>query len=62
MWMTYLATSDADVTAAKIKGACGQLVMEAMDVMDVGRMAVAVDPACAVLASGRPARFPGRKS
>src|SRR5438132_3145394 len=48
MWVTYLATSDADATAAKIKGAGGQLVMEPMDVMDVGRMAVAVDPAGAV--------------
>jgi predicted enzyme related to lactoylglutathione lyase len=48
MWTTYLATADADATAAKIKGAGGQLVMEPMDVMDAGRMAVAVDPAGAV--------------
>ena len=48
MWMTYLATADADATAAKIKGGGGQLVMEPMDVMDAGRMAVAVDPAGAV--------------
>jgi uncharacterized protein len=43
--MTYLATPDADVTAARIKGAGGQLVMEPMDIMDAGRMAVAVDTA-----------------
>ena len=51
MWMTYLATSDADATAAKIKGAGGQLVVEPMDVTDVGRMAVAVDPAGAEAAA-----------
>ena len=42
-WTTYLATTDADATAAKIKGAGGQLLMDPMDVMDVGRMAVATD-------------------
>ncbi len=59
MWMTYLATSDADATAAKIKGAGGQLVMEPMDVMDVGRMAVAVDPAGAVFGVWQARAFPG---
>jgi len=42
-WTTYLATTDADATAAKIKGAGGQLLMDPMDVMDVGRMAIATD-------------------
>jgi hypothetical protein len=59
MWMTYLATSDADATAAKIKGAGGQLVMETMDVMDVGRMAVAVDTAGAVFGIWQARAFPG---
>ena len=59
MWMTYLATSDADATAAKIKGAGGQLVMEAMDVMDAGRMAVAADPAGAVFGVWQARAFPG---
>jgi hypothetical protein len=59
MWMTYLATSDANATAAKIKGAGGQLVMEPMDVMDVGRMAVAVDPAGAVFGVWQARAFPG---
>jgi predicted enzyme related to lactoylglutathione lyase len=48
MWLTYLATSDVSATAAKIKGAGGHLVIEPMDVMDVGLMAVAVDSAGAV--------------
>ena len=59
MWMTYLATSDADATAAKIKHAGGELVMEAMDVMDVGRMAVAIDPAGAVFGLWQAHTFPG---
>ena len=44
-WTTYLATDDADATAAKIKGAGGQLLAGPMDVMQEGRMAVALDPA-----------------
>ena len=43
-WTTYLATDDADATAARITAAGGQLMMPPFDVMDVGRMAVAVDP------------------
>jgi uncharacterized protein len=44
-WTTYLATEDADETAAKIKGAGGQVLAEPMDVMEEGRMAIAMDPA-----------------
>jgi uncharacterized protein len=43
VWTVYLATADADATAAKIKGAGGQLLMDPMDVTDVGRMAIAAD-------------------
>jgi uncharacterized protein len=43
LWTMYLASDDADATAAKVKGAGGQLLMEPMDVMDVGRMAIASD-------------------
>jgi uncharacterized protein len=42
-WTTYLATSDADATVDKIKGAGGQLLTDVLDVMDLGRMAIAVD-------------------
>src|SRR6201987_3945878 len=59
MWMTYLATSDAAATSARIKGAGGQLAMEPMDVMDAGRMAVAVDPAGAVFGVWQARAFPG---
>ena len=59
MWMTYLATSEADATAAKIKSAGGQLVVDPMDITDVGRMAVAVDPAGAVFGLWQARAFPG---
>jgi uncharacterized protein len=47
-WVTYIATDDADQTAARIRSAGGQVMAEPFDVMDVGRMAIAVDPAGAV--------------
>ena len=43
MWMTYLASDDADATAAKATKAGGGLLMEPMDVMEFGRMAIATD-------------------
>jgi hypothetical protein len=43
MWMTYLAVDDADETIAKVQGAGGQVLMGPMDVMELGRMAVALD-------------------
>ncbi len=47
-WTVYLASDDVDQTAGKITGAGGQVLVAPMDVMDVGRMAVAADPAGAV--------------
>jgi uncharacterized protein len=44
-WTTYLATDDTDATAAKIKGAGGQLLAEPIDVMSEGRMAIGLDTA-----------------
>ncbi len=48
VWTTYLASDDADDTVSRIKTAGGQTIMGPMDVMDVGRMAVAADPGGAV--------------
>ncbi len=47
-WTTYLATENADDTAAKITDAGGQVLMEPFDVMEAGRMAIALDPAGAM--------------
>jgi uncharacterized protein len=43
-WTTYIASASADETAARIRNAGGQVLMDPFDVMDVGRMFIAVDP------------------
>jgi predicted enzyme related to lactoylglutathione lyase len=47
-WTVYLASDDADDTAGKITAAGGKVLVTPMDVLDVGRMAVAADPPGAV--------------
>ncbi|HKH15415.1 MAG TPA: VOC family protein [Solirubrobacterales bacterium] len=44
MWNTYVWVESADETAAKVRDAGGQAMMEPFDVMDAGRMAVFTDP------------------
>ena len=44
VWTTYFATDDADATLAKITAAGGSVIVQPMDVLDIGRMAIAVDP------------------
>ena len=44
VWNTYIWVEDADATAAKVREAGGQVLMEPFDVMDAGRMAVCADP------------------
>lgn len=43
-WSTYITVADADETAALITAKGGTVIVEPMDVMDVGRMAIAFDP------------------
>ena len=43
-WMLYVATNDADQTAAKATQEGGKVVAGPFDVMDFGRMAVLIDP------------------
>ena len=47
-WTTYFAVDDVDATAAKVAAAGGSLMVEPMEVMDAGRMALALDPGGAV--------------
>ena len=54
-WMTYLAVSDLDASLAKTKAHGGQIIREAFDVPDVGRMAVVADPGGAVVSLMTPA-------
>lgn len=48
MWNTYISVLSADDTAAKVKAAGGQALMEPADVMEAGRTAVFSDPEGAV--------------
>jgi uncharacterized protein len=47
-WNTYLWVESADDTAAKVRDAGGDVVMEPFDIMDFGRMGVFSDPEGAV--------------
>ncbi|MBF6172662.1 VOC family protein [Nocardia blacklockiae] len=49
-WTTYLAVTDADLSAAAVTAAGGQLVVPPFDVLDAGRMFVATDTVGAVFA------------
>src|SRR5918992_11490 len=47
-WNTYVAVESAEETAAKVRDAGGQALMEPFDVLDARRMAVFADPGGAV--------------
>jgi uncharacterized protein len=47
-WNTYVWVDSADETAASVKSAGGEVVVEPFDVFDAGRMAVFSDPSGAV--------------
>jgi uncharacterized protein len=42
-WATYFAASDADAAASRIAKAGGEVVAGPLDVMDLGRMLIAID-------------------
>jgi predicted enzyme related to lactoylglutathione lyase len=58
-WATYVSVADAEETADKIKTAGGTVVLEPMDVMDIGRMAFFADPTGAVFGVWQPKTFKG---
>jgi uncharacterized protein len=58
-WATYVSVADAEETAAKVKSAGGTIVVEPMDVMDIGRMGVFSDPTGAVFGVWQPKTFTG---
>jgi uncharacterized protein len=53
-WTTYFTVDDADATAKIIEDAGGSIAMPPMDVLDVGRMAIAADPTGAFFAIWQP--------
>lgn len=58
-WTTYISVADADATAAQVKEAGGQVVMDPMDVMTAGRMAVFQDPEGAFISVWQPGEHKG---
>src|SRR3954468_17291452 len=58
-WSTYISVADADMTAAAVKEDGGDVLMGPMDVLDVGRMAVAIDPTGAVFSIWQPRQHAG---
>jgi hypothetical protein len=58
-WATYVSVADAEETAQKVRDAGGAVVVEPMDVLDLGRMAVFVDPTGAAFGVWQPKEFAG---
>lgn len=48
-WTTYIATDDARATVAKAQALGAQVIVEPMDVMELGVMAVIIDPTGALI-------------
>jgi uncharacterized protein len=59
VWSSYVNVDDADATAAKVREAGGTVIAEPMDVMDLGRMAVFMDPTGAALGIWQPGTMKG---
>ncbi len=59
MWLAYITVDDIDATAAKVPSAGGSVMQPPMDVMDVGRMALIVDPSGGVIALWQPKKHIG---
>jgi len=58
-WTTYVSVEDADATIAKVKDVGGTVLVEPMDVLEVGRMAVFTDPTGAAVAIWQPRAHQG---
>ena len=58
-WTTYVNVDDADATCARASEAGGAVLMPAMDVMDLGRMAILTDPAGAAFGLWQAGTFAG---
>jgi predicted enzyme related to lactoylglutathione lyase len=58
-WNTYVSVEDADATMAKVRDAGGTVVVEPMDVMGMGKMAIFIDPTGAACGVWEPGTFAG---
>jgi uncharacterized protein len=59
VWSTYIAVENADEAVAKVLSAGGQVIVPAMDVLDVGRMAIFADPQGAAFSVWQAGTHPG---
>ena len=59
MWTTYVSTADADAVAEKVQEAGGRVVMDALDVLGAGRMAVFADAGGAIISVWQPISHSG---
>jgi predicted enzyme related to lactoylglutathione lyase len=58
-WSTYVSVDDADAAVAVTAENGGQVIVPPMDVLDVGRMAVVMDPVGAVVSVWQPRAHKG---
>lgn len=58
-WTVYLAVPDARAATAAVRDAGGQIVFDAMEVRDLGSMAIVTDPAGAFVGLWQPAQHKG---
>jgi hypothetical protein len=58
-WSSYVSVEDADATIAAVEENGGSVVVEPMDVLDIGRMAFFADPTGAVCGVWQPRTFAG---
>jgi predicted enzyme related to lactoylglutathione lyase len=59
VWASYVAVDDTDATVAKATENGGTVIVPAMDVMTLGRMAYIADPQGAVIGMWQAMDFPG---
>ena len=53
-WTTYVSVVDADAATTAVTDAGGQVLLPPMDVLDVGRMAIFMDPTGAAISAWQP--------
>jgi len=59
VWNTYVNVVNLEETLAKVTEAGGQIALQPMDIMDVGRMAIIVDPTGGTLSLWQAKSHPG---
>lgn len=58
-WSTYISVEDADATMEAVKANGGNVAVEPMDVLDIGRMGFFIDPTGAFCGIWQPKTFNG---